>query len=231
MRHRPSSSILALASLAMYSGLVNTASADLVVYSDRASFETATTDRNLVDFEEIAPTGEFVEFDPPSGLVIADANFVSENLDVTSATYYESHMMPPYNLGSGDFLQAFGEAPASLIITLSGGFTAIGFDLETFDVGASALSIVLNGDPARAFYATAPFTAPAFVGVTSTEVIRTIAITITVGDDARVINLDNFTYATARPVPEPASLAMLAPGAIVICARSHKRSRRREASA
>ena len=204
--------LLTLAALATPSGH---ASAGLVLSSNRAGFEGSTSDLLRVDFEGIADTGTSTETAPPA-FTTADATFSSENINITSETYYQD-----YNLGSGDFLQAFSttpNAPGSLLITLDGGFNAVGFDIATFDVGQSWLSIVVNEDVAGAFDVSAPYLTTTFVGITSTSgAISSILITVVEGDRGNLINLDGFVYGNILATPEPSTLVLAASGAAFAC--------------
>jgi hypothetical protein len=185
------------------------ARADLVFYGNRASFDAATTGVTTIGFEGIAPVNGFTFFGQPGSLTLSGVTFSTgiNILNVTSATYYLATGGPPgYNLGSGDFLLSGAAAPASLHATLPGAFTALAFDLGTFDDATSQVTIKLStGDT---FTTSAPFPTDKFIGLTSTVPFTSVDISITGGNRRDTLAIDNFAFGAAE-IPEPGTLSLL----------------------
>jgi hypothetical protein len=195
------------------------ARADLIFYQDRASFNAASTNRTVVDFEGLAPSStSFAYFPTPPGLTLSGANFnignplPGDGLNPTGKDFYAPTIYP------SDFLvpSASTRNGTDLDITLPGGFTAIGLDLGSFN-GGTFTFLLSTGDT---FTETpASFGGESFIGFTSTVPITSLRISIA-GRDVPV--LDNFTFGAAV-VPEPGTLALFGVGGLSLLVWGRRR--------
>ena len=208
----------------------NPARAGYVVYTDRASFNAATTLTATLNFEE--PTDQpFTLYDAP-GLTLSGVNFrgildVPGPHDIFSSIDYLFTIDPSYDpvfnsysWGSGRVLAGPDGAhdpvndvySGHILVTLSPGVTAIGVDLMTFDPFADSVDILFaNGDS---------FSVPtldnpnrAFFGYTSDSAISSIGFR---SHNPSFLNMDNFSFGDANPpvnpTPAPAGFVLFGLG-------------------
>jgi hypothetical protein len=198
---------LGLAALTLVVLGVGPARGELTFYPTRAAFDAATTGVTTIDFEGIAPAHGFSYFGRPGSLTLSGVTFTTPSntdLYVISSTFY------PYDLGSGDFLLAGNGVPSALTAQLPGAFTAVAFELGTFDQFNSQVTITLStGD---VFTASAPISTHTFVGLTSTLPVASVNMVITGGDRRDALAVDDFSFGAA--VPEPGTLTLFVIGTL-----------------
>jgi hypothetical protein len=124
------------------------ASASLMVYTNLASFQAATTGLTDVNVNGVVTSGNFQNFPTPPGVPRSGVNLNlnppshAGGLDLTAKDFYAAHFGGPTY--AQDFLiNAFnpGAVTETEVITLPpGGATAIGFDLGTFNGTPLALA-------------------------------------------------------------------------------------------
>jgi len=199
--------------------------ASVITYADQAAFNAATTGVTSIGFEGIAPTDDFTAYGPGGSLTLSGTTFTAAgpaDLFVNSSTYYFATFGVGYNLGSGDYLLVGNNSPATLEVQLPGGFTAIAFDIGTFDDPTSQITITLSsGD---VLTTSAPIPSVSFVGFTSTTPITSLEIAISGGDRQDTLSIDNFQFGTAVPEPSTLALAGLGGFGLLISARRRRQA-------
>jgi hypothetical protein len=196
------------------------ARADLIFYSDPASFQAASTNLQTVGFNGIlsSPT-DFKAFPTPLGITLSGVNFnignalPGDTINVTGRDYYNSTKYP------NDFLvQGFdpSRSGTNLVITFPAGFTAISIDLGTFN-GTSLLLTLSSGD--KFSFTPLAFGGLSFLGFTSTIPITSLTI---FGSGSEAIVLDNVQFGAAA-VPEPSTLTILGLSSIALFALWRRR--------
>ena len=207
----------------------------VTLYTNRVEFEAATIGLTNIDFEGLAPSGDFTYYGTFSGLTQAGANFVapasSRNFLAVTDPNYGSEF---YDWGSGAVLvgYSFYDDIINVInVTLPFGVTAVGSDIMSIRAYASPFNITLSTGES---FIVPSFDYPnrAFVGFTSSTPISTINFkTITSPDTSADLELDNFTFgqANATPVPGPefsSVLSLLTLGAWVAKAQFKRKMRK-----
>jgi hypothetical protein len=189
---------LALALLTLVLG-AGRARAGLVIYTDRAAFDAATTGTSTIDFEGIAGGGAMYE---PSPFVIGGVSFTDAGVNrlfVFDKGFYGPGL-------SSDYLNQNGFGTQSTLVTPGGGTTALGTDLgtlnQTFGGPQDVTVDVTDGSGLSTFVITTPAQPGlGFVGFTSDTAILSVNFTGT------FVVLDNVTTGQAlRSVPEPSAL-------------------------
>lgn len=181
--------------------------AAVILYTDRPSFQAASSGLTTINFNDQVPVGTFT-FYPGGSVTLSGVTFSSNvNLFAVSPSFYFE-----YNLGDGIVLSNQGTNPNVLTVALPPGTTALGFDFGAF--GTSAFTFTLStGDVFVLPGSDAPDTTPTFAGFTSDAPIT--SLTISSGDIAPQIDRFQFGQAAA-PIPEPASALAFA-GLLVGC--------------
>ena len=193
----------------------NPAQAAFTLYTDRATFNAATT-TTTIDFEQNT-SGNFTYYDNP-GLTIGRVDFRGI-VDGGGSDYLytvDPDISPSlFEWGSGDVLHGptgnNGFIPGQILVTLTPGFTAVGVDLMTIfgyagtiDIGVSTgdvTSIVTLNDPNRQF-----------LGFTSDVAITSVSYR---ARGTSFVEMDNFSYGSANdvnPTPAPAGIVLFGLG-------------------
>jgi hypothetical protein len=196
------------------------AHADLILYTDPASFQGASINLQSVRFNGIvASSTSFTDFPTPPGFTRSGVNFNIANalpgdtLNVTGRDFYSPTKYP------NDFLvQGFDPARSGtdLVIKFPAGFTAIGMNLGTFD-GFSLLFTLSTGDTFT--FTPLAFGHLSFLGLISSTPITSLTI-FAPGPEAVV--LDSVRFGTAI-VPEPATVSVMGLGGVVLFALRRRR--------
>jgi len=198
--------------------VVPSASASTITYNNVAAFSAAATGVSVITFEaQQSGSFNFVGF---SGLTDSGVQFtapLSHYLYVVADTAVN----PAYQWNSGASL-LFGSTDegGNLVIQLSAGVTAFGFDLMAQadsapdSTAGTTFNILVDGNPFSATTLTRPNRA--FFGITSTTPISQVVLTFTNPFIFRALPIiDNVrvgTAAAAVTTPEPCTLALVGLG-------------------
>jgi hypothetical protein len=192
--------------------------ANLVTYTDRATFNANASISSLLDFEGLAPPDSFSFFSSPPGLTIGGATFtsVTDTLFVIDPDY----SFPDFVWNSGQYLIDNTSEPdvslRGLVVALPGGVTAFGTDVSSFGTGivtvelstGETVDVASPGQPDLGF-----------IGFTSDVAI--VSLTFNIPDDSVV--LDNVAFGQA--VPEPTTLVAALTGGVLTLGVARRRRR------
>jgi hypothetical protein len=205
-------------------------------YTDRAAWEAAVHGIVNRTFEGFASAAD-PNFVAPGGTLTLDgATFVGGGPAAGSLRIIDNAFSPTfYDWGSGDVLTDFGPrfVGGSIHVDLPGATRAFGFDYMGFDQLSSiltsdmSLTLATSGGPLDRTITTALHPKRSFIGFVGPDAVQSLVYAST---NAYFPQLDNF--ATALPgvaavvTPEPASLALLGSGVLVLGAVARRRTRR-----
>ena len=195
------------------------AQASTISYANRTAWETATPGFTNITFDG-APTNSFISY----GFGPALFSGVSFNTFGSLFTIDPTLNPSRYDWGSGDILSNQG-VNLPMTVTLPTGVTSVGFDFMTLSTDATGALVF--GDTVQITLSTGEFFLlsslqypnRAFAGFISTTPITSLTIRASTYSH---LFLDNFAFgqgAAAAPVPEPASLLLLASGLGAVAAR------------
>lgn len=102
---------------------------------------------------------------------------------------------------------ADGRWQGGLLMTLSGGHRAVGFNLDTLGSASTYLITLSNGS---SFTVSADPNTSIFFGILGTDGISSVYIQAQ--SDFGLFGLDEVSYDTGAPVPEPATLLLVGTG-------------------
>jgi hypothetical protein len=220
--------ILASLALAALLGSALPASAQVLAFSDEGQFLSAVDDLTRVDFEEVADEDAI-------SITAADGTFTRESINFRAADNrgnpafgqvigrdnFAANGLPPYNLGSGDFLFVVSEFPVTLEADLSAvDSVGVGFRLDD-RIRNGALSVVVRTDlngtiETFDFSVDTAASNETFFGVVGADGRHILDITVLgdVGNPVSQLSFDALVSARtlAAPVPAPASLPVLGLG-------------------
>lgn len=159
------------------------ASGEITRFADRATFDKASADRAIVNFEGLAPAGDFKSYGNPGSLSAGGAFFVTNNY-----LFIQNNN----SFGTGSIFSAQqGTDPQVVTVMLPANVTAVGTDFYSgFPVQvtlSTGQQYTLQGRP---------YPNLAFAGFTSTVAISSLQFVMTSG-----IDLDNFVYGRGLPNP------------------------------
>jgi len=228
--------LFSLAALLMFPAL---ASAQFVVFSDEGSFLSAVEQETTIEFEEVADddaatitdqngayTRDSVHFD------VADTRGNPAFGQVIGRDFIESIGLPPYNLGSGDFVETVSELPVVVGMNFDDVDPAgVGFRVDN-RIGLQRLSVLVrtnnnNQIEDHQFVLDAAGEGPVFFGFASTNEARVLDVTLTgdVGSPTPRIDFDRVTYAPISTVPGPAALPLFGAGLVALGFQLRRRRR------
>jgi hypothetical protein len=189
--------LIAATGLLMSSLGTDSAQAATVQFTDLASFQANTTGLTTIDFEGLAPAGNFVEY-PTTGLTTSGVTFNSTS---RVSVFDPAVQRRAYDWGSGAILSS-QRAPNRITAILPSGVTAVGSDIMSFSNYASPFTITLStGETFN--QSSLNYPNRQFVGFTSDTAITSISFLATSG----FTELDNFRFGRANivatAVPEP----------------------------
>jgi hypothetical protein len=199
------------------------ADAGLVVYTDVASFQAATTGLSDINFNGIVAPGQFTDYaippgytDPATGTNFTFLNANGTDINVTSATYYSVNF--GYPVFPSDVLNSASTVPtgASESITLPTSSTAFGIEFTTYDT--SPITIALSNGDTYVDSNSPGFGNFAFLGFTDTTPFS--SLTITDPTDSGVLLAD---VKFGSSIPEPSSLALLGLSSLFLFDRRRRR--------
>lgn len=210
---------LAAASLAFSLALVSPTLAAVVEYSDRASFEAALASSTTFDFESLPPgIAELLGSHVPDDATVPTFGDATVESTTNSGIYAtDGFGAPTRQIGS--------QNSGGVLISLAPGYRALGMDIgalfgtSTFDytlTGTSgvllsgSLNVVENdllGTPDTSF----------FGYISDSEDLVSLEFERSASGGSDYETIDNLTY--GNPVPEPASVAIVAFGLAAACVR------------
>lgn len=190
------------------------AGATVVVYTDRITWQSATSNVNTIAFEGIATQGQSPVQFGSAGDTIGSVTF--QGFDNTASTQPDLEVnYPSTNWGSGAVLQ--GPAGSSLgqhiIATLPGGVFAVGSDIMLYD-GTSAdyaetvTAKLSTGSTIYNAQTNSGFSSRAFIGFVSDTQISSITF-FPANDPAPHLVLDNFSTGGQAMSPTPEAATMI----------------------
>ena len=193
-------------------GIVSLSSATTMTYSDRISWELATSGITTVGFEGIAPDNSFVS--QGTNTTIEGVNFSSHLMFVIGKDYAESGGV--FNLGTGAIL--FGHS-VGIYAGGIGDITSFGIDLRGYDEAFTTFNLTLStGD---SFPKTVTNPTGGFFGVTSDVAFSSILIDPTTS----FIIMDNFSFGEATAIPEPATMLLLGTGLVGVAGAARRKKK------
>ena len=178
-------------------------------YSDRTAFLANASETTTLDFEGIAPAVGNGFYSVPPGLTLSGVNFGVDT------AHFPNQILVVTSNGPNDFYPGNSVlstecsqpgATGNLRITFSHPVTAIGLDLgDNFHTATTATFRLSDGEtftrvPGNGshFFGTSPGPDFNFVGLTARTPITYMDIQ---EPDNYALNIDNFTFGTAAPVP------------------------------
>jgi len=176
--------------------------AGLIFFDKREEFLAASAGVTTIDFGDVAPPGGFLFLPTPPGLTLSGVNFTIDRTTSNGNLFAigEGFYYPNVAVLSS---QASTTGNNNLLITLPGGFTAVGTGFASF--GPSTLTFTLSTGDSFTRETLDFFRGFAsFVGVVSSEPITSVRIDLQRTDD--LINIGGFSFGSA--VPEPSTLVM-----------------------
>ena len=196
----PSGLVAGLLALSFVAG--DRARADSRMFTDRGAWTQACNGLANIDFEGIAPPGQYVFYGSPEGLTIAGINFVGH-----SGSSYILWVVDPalhreyYDWGSGAVLVGSSPeaGPANICVNLNKGFTCVGTDVMSFNypTGGYGDTIAVALSTGETFsVATCDYPNRAFIGFTSDVPITSMSFTPT--GTYSWPELDNFAFGDIR---------------------------------
>jgi hypothetical protein len=214
----------ALAALALFAHLP-AANAQVTLYTDRASFNAAAPALTTIDFTGQAPTNDFTDYFPSSMVTLAGVTFQSGGDLFTIDQGFDAN----YNYGSGVVLSAQGAGgPDLLTILLPANVTAFGLDFADFNGPSPHTFTLSTGDVFVRNGGSPPLVGGsgfAFVGFTSVIPLTSVLISVNGFRNAA----DNVSFGPTSPqqaaIPEPGTLALLAPGLLPLVGMIRRRRR------
>jgi hypothetical protein len=199
------------------------ASASVVVYTDRITWQSATSSVNTIAFEGIAAANTVVQYDgSPDNLTLGTVKFQGfYNASNSLSLEVNNDIIP--NWGTGAVLEGppHADNTSRIVATVGTGVFAIGSDVMDINGGGSeggTVNVVLStGSTVYTVNTIAGFSSHAFVGFVSDTPITSITFfPETPAFDSVVI--DNFSTGgqAASPAPEGATMILCGIGLLLM---------------
>lgn len=213
---------VALSAVVLIAIAAPSAGATTIGIPSRAVWNASVTGAVNISFNGIAAPGSFVSFGA-GPLALSGVSITSNgNMFVIDPAFYGA----PYP--NGGFLESDGAPSGVNVLTFSlpGPQTAVALDLGGLFGPTTPFTIALsNGDSIVVSNPTSIFGGSlGFIGLLST--VPFSSLTISMGDAPTFNAIDNFAFGTvitATPVPEPATLMLMAAGLAMLSGHSLRR--------
>jgi hypothetical protein len=199
---RPSRYIVVVGILA---ALSSTASAQVTVYTNQASFLAAVQAGYYTEsYDSLPPSGTQL----PASMPFSQGAFaytVSATNNAT-ASLYSAGAGTDLWLSTNNTTDVMNYSPTSGNVTAMGGFF-FGSDIAG-NFQQASITVQVNGGSPQTFSAPSP-TNGAFIGFTSTSPFTLLTVAADQSAGTRWPTVNDFTVGIAQTVPEPTSLALL----------------------
>lgn len=224
--------------LALILALVVTASADVVTFSDRSFWNGAAGSVTNTSFNSLTPTGGsgliFLGYTPPP-VTLGDASYVATSVGVDEdgeafinsfvfliTPTYAGGVLSPGGLttlmSASEYSYGISGYSGGLQVNFGSGHTAVGFNLDTFFVGAPYTIRLSTGET---FTIQANGDSSIFFGFVSDAPIT--GLYITTYTDSGSFGLGDVSYSNAgAPVPEPGTMVLVGSGLLAALRRMRK---------
>ncbi len=182
-------------------GFALTAAQASTVYTDRAEWEAASCGLANIDFEGIAPVGEFVNFGTPAGLTIGGVNFVGNS----GSSFRCGSVVFSALLRLGFWRRFIGSCtlsgwfPHQYFCNPARGITSVGTDIMSFNFPSpgygDTITVALSTGETFSV-STFDYPTRAFIGFTSDVPITSLSFSP--GGAEAFPELDNFAFGNAK---------------------------------
>jgi len=215
-----SSLLLSVAVCLIANCMANHSSAAVIEYTDRAAFEAALASSTTFDFESLPPAGSadlLGSFTGDDETVPTFGDATVESTNGTGIYATDDFGAPTRQIGS--------QNSGGVLVSLAPGYSALGMDIGAI-FGPSTFDYTLTGTSGVLLSGTLNVADNDFLGTATTTFFGYISdseslVSLQFERNANGANdfetIDNLIY--GNPVPEPASVVIVALGIVAACVR------------